>query len=226
MSSVPSYGLPMPGGGGSPTFPGALPPINVPGAGTPGLPTPGGEGGGGGLDWGAILGAITGGLGKLGDVDWGSLLGKVGNFAKDNSGSLALGGLAAAQAIASAKASQRASGFQDQAIDLANKNWAAGDPFRTKSSAALLNPSHSDASTLFAAGASNPFTNPTQRRINGPAVPPIGGPPDTTPWEPSNPGGTLAPDLPALPMPPALPSRPSLMAPVRRRVNSSPMAAY
>jgi hypothetical protein len=120
-------------------------------------PSSGGAGGGGGMPWEQILAAVTGGGTQGGGgIDWGSLLGKVGGFVKDNGLDLAMAGLATAQGVNAAKASSRAGGFQDKAINLAEQNWAAGAPLRAAGTTRLLTPKAANLSSVYT-DPSNPF---------------------------------------------------------------------
>jgi predicted phage tail protein len=139
-SGIPGDGVYIPGGAGDV---GQLP------VGTPS---------GGGMPWEQILSAATGGgtQGGSGGIDWGSILGNVGGFVKDNGLDLAMAGLATAQGVNAAKASQRAGGFQDKAINLAEQNWAAGAPLRAAGTTRLLTPKATNLSAVYTDPA-NPF---------------------------------------------------------------------
>jgi hypothetical protein len=144
---IPGGGVFIPGGAGDV---GQLP------AGTPS---------GGGTPWDQILGAITGSGssngsgssgGSGGGIDWGAILGNIGGFVQDHGTDLAAGGLATAQALAAAKASQRAGTLQDKALGLAESNWAQGEPLRTQGRTRLLSPVKPDLTSTYT-DPTNPF---------------------------------------------------------------------
>lgn len=116
---------------------------------------------GGGTPWDQILGSITGNGGASGEasgggIDWGSILGNIGGFVQDHGTDLAAGGLATAQALAAAKASQRAGTLQDKALGLAESNWSAGEPLRTQGRTRLLSPVRPDLTSTYT-DPTNPF---------------------------------------------------------------------
>lgn len=152
-------------------------PVPVPLPPMPAPPTPIPTGGGstdGGIDWGSILSAGI------------NILGKGASYAKDNIKDIALAAMAAQQGLAAAKASARASGFQDKALSLAEQNWAAGAPLRTAGTTGLLTPKVTNLSSVYG-DQSNPFSAQV-RRVAPPQTPvasPSIVPPPTTPVVPN-----------------------------------------
>lgn len=188
---------------------------------------------GSGIDWGSIINGATGGGGSDGGgIDWGSLLGKVpgllgeaGSFVKDHGTDLALGGLAASQALNAANASKRASDLNDKALAQADARWNEGADFRTQGKTGALAPIPTrDAASIFA-DPSNPFASaPRKLTLPAPGAP-VAPPSDVTPSIPlpASTGGvvrrlTQIPDPAGVPTPitdlPAVPARG--LVPVRR----------
>lgn len=110
--------------------------------------------------------------GKVGDAvsgtDGGSLLDHIGGFVKDhagnvvnslkdNAGNVALTALAAQQALAAGKASQRSSDMADKSVALADDNWKSGAGFRAAGTEGALHPVRTDLSSTFA-NPNNPFS--------------------------------------------------------------------
>lgn len=154
----------------------------IPGATAAGSIFGGSSAGGSGAPWDEQLPSIPGAPGGMGDfslpggvgggapgssgggIDWSNILGNIGGYVKDHPLDTAMGGLAAAQALAAAKASQRAGQLQDKALGLADSNWEFGAPLRTQGRTRLMDPRSTDLSDVYT-DPTNPFARPRARAL-------------------------------------------------------------
>lgn len=98
----------------------------------------------------------SGAPGGDGGIDWGSILGSALNFGKENAADIGLGGMAAWQAAASAKASKRAGELSDKGLAHAENRWASQAPLRGRGIQQALNPTKADLSDVYH-DPTNPF---------------------------------------------------------------------